>query len=241
MLIFTYSIIYLVVFATGAVIGSFLLVPLFSYLFLRRKHCNCKKSISSPYVTVGVASGLSAVLSWSAFMPPFGFLTKSLSISLPETFSPGNAILYFSMLLCLIAIAWIDIETMEIPDSLNIAIAVCGVIAIFIGPDIGLKSHLIGLAVAAVPLFLLALFVDGSFGFGDVKLMAAAGIFLGWKSTLTALFIGIIIGGVIGAVLLITKRKSRTDHFAFGPSLCFGIGLAMFAGTDIINLYLGYS
>ena len=222
MFIFTTIIIYLFVFAIGAVAGSFLLVSLSRHLYLRDIYHSCRTPIVSHYVIVGIASGLSAVLSWTMFMLPVGFL-------------------FFSVLLCLILIAWIDIKTMEIPDSLNIAIAVCGVIAIFIGPDIDLKSHLIGLAIAAVPLFLIALFVDGAFGFGDVKLMAAAGLFLGWQSTLVALFTGIIIGGVVGAVLLLTKRKSRTDHFAFGPSLCIGIGIAMFAGTKLYNIFLGSS
>jgi leader peptidase (prepilin peptidase)/N-methyltransferase len=188
---------------------------------------------------VELVSGLSAVLSWTAFMPPAAFLANTISASLPEAVYPGNAALYFAVLVCLIAIAWIDHDTMEIPDSLSIAIAVCGVIAIFLGPDIGLGSRLIGIAVAAGPLFLLAFFIEGAFGFGDVKLMAAAGLFLGWQNTLVALFIGIVIGGVIGVVLLATKKKSRKDHFAFGPSLCIGIGAAMFFGQSIIDLYLG--
>ena len=270
MLIAAYLIIYIFVFALGAVIGSFLnvliyrlprnlgfvkgfsfcpacehrlypkdLVPIFSYLFLGGKCRYCKKPISSRYMTVELISGLSAVASWTAFMPPVAFLEKQMAAGAADAAFPGSAALYFAVLACLIAIAWIDHETMEIPDSLNIAIAVCGVIAIFIGPDIGWQSHLIGIAAAAVPLFLLAFFIEGAFGFGDVKLMAAAGLFLGWQNTLVALFIGIVIGGVTGVLLLVTKRKSRKDHFAFGPSLCIGIGIAMFFGNELISLYLG--
>ena len=151
-----------------------------------------------------------------------------------------NVVLYLVVLACLVAIAWIDHHTMEIPDSLSIAIAVCGVIAIFTVSDISLSSHLIGLVVASVPLFLIALFIDGAFGFGDVKLMAAAGLFLGWKNCLVALFVGIIIGGIYGAYLLLAKKKKGNEHFAFGPSLCVGIGIAMFAGKELVMFYSAF-
>jgi len=126
---------------------------------------------------------------------------------------------------------------MEIPDILNIAIAVCGVIAMFVVPDIGPQSRLIGAAIASVPLLLLAIFVDGAFGLGDVKLMAAAGLLLGWQNCLVALFIGIIIGGIYGVYLLAAKKKRGRDHFAFGPPLCVGIGSAMIAGDGILRLF----
>jgi len=270
MLILAYLIIYIFVFALGAVIGSFLnvliyrlpkglgfvkgfsfcpacehrlypkdLVPIFSYLVIKGKCRYCGSPIAPRYMIVELIAGLAAVFSWTAFMPPASFLADTVSAGLPEAAYPGNAAIYFAVLACLIAIAWIDHDTMEIPDSLSIAIAVCGVIAIFIGPEIGLASRLIGIAAAAVPLFLIAFFIEGAFGFGDVKLMAAAGLFLGWQNTLVALFIGIVIGGIVGVVLLATKKKSRKDHFAFGPSLCIGIGTAMFFGSTIINLYLG--
>ena len=213
------------------------LVPIFSYFFLGRKCRYCGENISPRYMTVELLAGLLAALSWTAFFPPLSFLVPSLTSGADITLFSANAALYFAVLAVLLAIAYIDNDTLEIPDSLNIAIAVCGVIAIFIGPDIGLKSHLIGIAVAAVPLFLLAFFIEGAFGFGDVKLMAAAGLFLGWQSCLVALFIGIVIGGVYGVILLATKKKSRKDHFAFGPSLCVGIAAAMFFGSDIIGWY----
>ena len=271
MLTVMYLILYILVFAIGAVIGSFLnvliyrlprklnfvtgfsrcphcehrlypkdLVPIFSYLALGGKCRYCGESISPRYMLVELAAGLLAALSWAAFFPPKAFLAGSLAPGATDSVLAANAFLYFAVLACLLAIAYIDKDTMEIPDSLNIAIAVCGVLAIFIGPDIGLKSHLIGLAAAAVPLFIIAFLIEGAFGFGDVKLMAAAGLFLGWQNCLVALFIGIVIGGVYGSVLLITKKKGRKDHFAFGPSLCIGIAAAMFFGGDITGWYLTF-
>ncbi|MCL1895404.1 MAG: prepilin peptidase [Clostridiales bacterium] len=242
-------IIYLIAFFAGAAAGSFLgviiyrlprsldfpgsfpccttcghrlhagdLVPVISYFALKKRCRFCGGAIPSRYLAIEAISGILAALSWMAFPPPAAFLN-------------------FAVLACLLAVAFIDHDTMEIPDQLSIAIAVCGVLAIFVGPDIGLKSHLIGIAVAAVPLFIIAIFVEGAFGFGDVKLMAAAGLFLGWQNCLVALFIGIIIGGVYGACLLLAKKKTGKEHFAFGPALCAGIGLAMFAGGAISDWY----
>jgi len=271
MLEIMYLILYILVFAIGSVIGSFLnvliyrlprgmdfvkgfshcpncehrlypkdLVPIFSYLFLGRKCRYCKEPISPRYMVVELIAGLLAMLSWTAFFPPAAFLAHTLAPGATDTVFAANAMIYFAVLACLIAIAYIDRDTMEIPDSLSIAISVCGVLAIFIGQDIGLKSHLIGIVVAAGPLLLIAFFIEGAFGFGDVKLMAAAGLFLGWQNCLVALFIGVVIGGVYGVILLATKKKGRKDHFAFGPSLCIGIAAAMFFGGDIINWYLTF-
>jgi leader peptidase (prepilin peptidase)/N-methyltransferase len=275
MLTLLYVIVYIFIFAIGAVIGSFLnvliyrlplgldyvkgfsfcptckhrlypldLVPIFSYLFLGRKCRYCKEPISPRYMTVELIGGALACVSWTAFLPPIGFLAGSLPAggALPNagTVLPlVNAAVYFLVLCCLLTLAWIDHDTMEIPDRFHIIIAACGVIMLFLGPDIGLKSHLIGIFVASVPLFAIAFFIDGAFGFGDVKLMAAAGLFLGWQHTLVALFVGILIGGAYGIYLLATRKKGGKEHFAFGPALCAGIGIAMFAANPLLNWYLG--
>ena len=191
---------------------------------------------------------LLAIISWAAFMPPIGFLAHTLEgsgLSPTETIllQFANALIYFVVLCALFALAWIDHITMEIPDRFHIIIAACGLFACFFGPGIGAKSHLIGIGVASVPLFLImivCLLLTGAeaFGFGDVKLMAAAGFFLGWQHTLVALFIGIIIGGIYGSYLLATRKKGGKEHFAFGPALCFGIGISMFAAEPIIKWYL---
>lgn len=72
------------------------------------------------------------------------------------------------------------------------------------------------------------------FGMGDIVLMAAAGIYLGWKRSLVAAGAGIIIGAVYG---LIQKRRSSESQFAFGPWLAIGIAIAIFFGNDIVNWY----
>ncbi|MDR0875713.1 MAG: prepilin peptidase [Clostridiales Family XIII bacterium] len=230
------------------------LVPIFSYLFLKRKCRYCGEPISPRYMTNEIIGGALACASWTAFMPPFGFLADTLpaggALLLPipnaEVILPlASTAIYFVVLCCLLTLAWIDHDTMEIPDRFHVIIAALGALAIFFGPDIGLKSHLIGIGVASVPLFIIMivlLFARGveAFGFGDIKLMAAAGFFLGWQHTLVALFLGIIIGGAYGVYLLATRKKGGQEHFAFGPALCAGIGIAMFAADPILNWYLGF-
>ena len=181
-------------------------------------------------------------------MPPIGFLAHTLAASgdsaaLSMRLPFVSSLIYFIVLCSLFALAWIDHHTMEIPDKFHIIIAACGVLAFFFGPAIGIKSHLIGIGVASVPMFIfmvICLLTTGTeaFGFGDVKLMAAVGLFLGWQKTLVALFIGFIIGGIYGSILLATRKKSGKEYFAFGPALCIGIGIAMFAAEPIINWYL---
>jgi leader peptidase (prepilin peptidase)/N-methyltransferase len=67
---------------------------------------------------------------------------------------------------------------------------------------------------------------------GDVKLMAAAGFLLGWQGSIIAFVIGILLGGLCGATLLISRLRSAREHFAFGPCLSIGI-FAAFVGIVI--------
>ena len=77
------------------------------------------------------------------------------------------------------------------------------------------------------------------FGGGDIKLMFGAGFFLGAKLTVVAAFIGILLGGGFGALLLAKKKANRKSQFAFGPFLCIGIAIAMFFGETIADWYMG--
>ena len=72
------------------------------------------------------------------------------------------------------------------------------------------------------------------FGMGDVILMAAAGIMLGWQKILVAAGVGILVGAVYG---VIQKRRSEDSQFAFGPWLAIGIGFAIFLGDPVVQWY----
>ena len=119
------------------------------------------------------------------------------------------------------------------------ALAVCGVVGTLLSPA-GWLPHLIGAFCVSVPMLLLCLVIDGAFGGGDIKLMAAAGLFLGWQNTLLAMFLGILGGGLYGIWLLAAKRADKKDHFAFGPFLCVGIVIAMLFGEPILQWYCAF-
>ena len=120
-----------------------------------------------------------------------------------------------------------------------LALAVCGVLSVLLDPA-AWGAHLIGALCVSVPMLLLCLLIPGAFGGGDIKLMAAAGLFLGWQHTLLAMFFGILGGGFYGIYLLAAKKADKKDHFAFGPFLCAGIVIAMLAGQPILDWYFRF-
>ncbi len=140
----------------------------------------------------------------------------------------------------LTAIAVIDIRTQYIPPELNILLALFGVLSIWTLPGSGIAERLIGVVSVSVPMILIVLAVPGGFGWGDIKMMAAAGLLLGWKGNVTAFFIAVILGGAYGVFLLAAKKKGRKDHFAFGPFLSVGIAISLFtdAGASWIDWYI---
>jgi leader peptidase (prepilin peptidase)/N-methyltransferase len=76
-------------------------------------------------------------------------------------------------------------------------------------------------------------------GGGDIKLMAAAGVFLGWKGILVALLAGSLIGALVSIALMIARKKGRKDMIPFGPFLCFGIMIAVLYAPKLLDWYLG--
>lgn len=143
--------------------------------------------------------------------------------------------LFFSVLT---VVTFIDMDTMEIPFVLNIIIMVLGVISIWTVGEPSILERIIGMFAISLPLFLIVLIVPDGFGGGDIKLMFAAGLFLGWKATVVAFFIGLIAGGAYGIVCLVRRKKGKKDHFAFGPFLCVGLVIAQFCGTGLMDRYL---
>lgn len=120
-------------------------------------------------------------------------------------------------------IAWTDWKTMRIPNRLNAAVFVTGLCAVFTVPGPGVPERVLGMFVVSVPMLLAALLVPGGFGGGDIKLMTAGGLFLGWEGNVLAAALGIFAGGIWGLYLLLFKRADRRDVFPFGPCLCGGM------------------
>ncbi len=206
----------------GHVLGAPDMVPVLGWVFLGGKCRYCKAGISVRYPLVELVGGIAAVLcSYHYGVNP-------------------RAIIAFLFLCVLTVVSFVDMDTMEIPFSLVIAAALMGVLSALFFPEISFVERVIGIFCVSVPLYLLTVAVPGAFGGGDIKLMAACGIFLGWKLNLLALFLGVMGGGIYGFWLLAAKRKKRTDHFAFGPFLCLGMAAALFWGEKILDWYLGF-
>ena len=152
-------------------------------------------------------------------------------------------------LVLLAAVSLIDWNTMEIPDKLSAAVLAVGILAAlwdWFGmkmnlsqPEVTLYERLLGLFCVSLPMEVLIRLIPGSFGGGDVKLMAGIGFFLGWKNCLLGFVLAVIGGGSYGGWLLLAGKKSRKDHFAFGPFLCAGAAASCLFGGQILAWYLG--
>lgn len=195
------------------------LFPLFSYLFLRGKCRYCKAKLSVQYPLVEFINGLFYVLI---------FIFNGINVT---------SICYALSVSMLIALSVIDWRTYEIPFGLNIAILVFGIINMAFNYK-NFLYYLIGMVCVSGFLLLLYLITKGrGIGGGDIKLMAAAGLLLGWKHIILALILGCIIGSVIHITLMKVSDKGRM--LAFGPYLSVGIVISMLCGDRLLNWYLG--
>lgn len=216
--------------ACGTPLRAAELVPVLSWLALRGhcRHCGARIPARHPLgELLGGLAALGAVYRFGAG-PVLGFAPEALLAVL------ACALLY--------AIACLDAATREIPDALNLALAVLGLARTLLAlPARGaavLLAHGVGALCVSAPMLLLCLAVPGAFGGGDIKLMAAAGLWLGWPETPVAFLLAVLGGGGYGLWLLATRRARRRDTIAFGPFLCAGIAAALFAGDGLIGWYL---
>ena len=206
----------------GRTLSAAELIPCLSYLLQGGKCRGCGVKIPARDFWIEVLGGLCSCACAYAFGG--------------ET---AQAALAFAVLGILMVVALMDMDTLEIYDRFPVLLFVCGIAAHILIPSLGIKSRLIGCVIVSVPMLLLALIVPGGFGGGDIKLMFGAGFFLGAKLTVVAAFIGILLGGGFGALLLAQKKANRKSQFAFGPFLCIGIAIAMFFGETIADWYMG--
>ena len=148
-----------------------------------------------------------------------------------------ETILMFVIAMILLAITMIDFDTMIIPDGLNIAMLLVSIVLMYVR-HVSLLESIIGMFCISVPMILLNVLIAESFGGGDIKLMFVSGIALGWKYSLLAAFIGILLAGSYSIYLLVSKKINKKGHIAFGPYLSIGIFIALSYGSEIISWYL---
>lgn len=197
------------------------MVPVFSWLFLRGRCRYCGGKVSSRYTWIELTGGCIALLC----VFKIGYNLAAITV--------------FAFLGMLMVVAFVDIDTMEIPNGFVLAILMIGAVSIVTMPGISLAERLVGMVSVSLPLILITLFVPGAFGGGDIKLMGACGLLLGWKLSLVSLFLAVLTGGLYGMYLLGTRKKGRKEHFAFGPFLCAGMFAALFWGGQLTDWYLG--
>ncbi len=204
--------------ACGNVIKWYDLIPVISYLLLKGRCRNCKAKLSVQYPLIELLNGLLYCLI---------FAVAGLSI---------KSVLLCALTSALIVIAVIDWRTYEIPFGLNVFIAVLGFFNLAVDWPNWLDYVIGSVSVSAFLLILYLVTKGRGIGGGDIKLMAAAGLFLGVKSTILAFVIGCVLGSVIH---LIRMKVSKQDHvLAFGPYLAMGIFVAGLWGDIIVDAYI---
>lgn len=153
-----------------------------------------------------------------------------------------EAVLYCLCTTALLYVGVVDWNTQYIPAEFNIFIFVLGLIRLCFRLD-NWKEQVVGLF--AVSVFLLIVDFLGSklregehiVGGGDIKLMAAAGLLLGWKLNIVAFMMGCICGSIIHLVIM--KIGKGGHRLAFGPYLAMGVYIAMICGEQLVSWYLG--
>lgn len=203
------------------VLGPVDMIPVAGWFIIRGRCRYCKAPVSPRYAAIELLGGILGVLCW-----------RRSGISVESA-------LVFAFLSLLTLVALVDADTMEIPNGFVASAAVIGIISFFSGMEPGLVSRMIGMLCVSLPMLILALVIPGAFGGGDIKLMAAGGLMLGWQMELFGMFAAILSGGIYGIWLLTSGRKERNAHFAFGPFLSAGMAAAILAGRPVLAWYQG--
>lgn len=203
-------------------------IPVLSYLFLRGKCLECKAPISVRYPLVELLTGaLSAMLIWH-----FG---GGLA---------GLATLLFVYLL--IAMTFIDADTQLLPDDLTLPLLWAGLLVNLKGTFVPLDEAVIGAVAGYLSLwavywiFKLATGKEGM-GYGDFKLLAALGAWLGWKMLPIIILFSSLVGAVAGIALVVFAKHGRHNPIPFGPYLAGAGLLALLLGKQIAQAYLGFA
>jgi leader peptidase (prepilin peptidase)/N-methyltransferase len=209
-------------------IGALENVPILSYLALRGKCAACKTPISIRYPMVEALTGaLSALLIWH-----FGSGWVGLST------------LVFVYLL--IAMTFIDADTQLLPDDLTLPLLWIGLLLNLSGLFVPLHDAVIGAAAGYLSLWAIywafkLLTGKEGMGFGDFKLLAALGAWLGWKMLPIIILFSSLVGAVVGIILIVFARRGRDKPIPFGPYLAAAGLLALLYGQTILETYFGFA
>jgi len=212
----------------GARIRAMQNIPVVSYLALKGKCASCGAAISRRYPLVEI---LGALL--------FVFVVATLDT--PLAIAGGLVFSY-----CLLALVFIDLETYLLPDLITLPLLWIGLLVNIPGIFIDLPSAVIGAVGGYLVLWIVyhgfrLLTGKEGLGYGDFKLVAAIGAWLGWQMLPLVILLASVIGAVVGGVYLKMSRRGRDHPIPFGPFLAGAGFVAMFWGDAIVGGYLQFA
>ncbi len=215
------------------------LIPIISFTSLRGKCRYCRAPIAKGHLYSELITGVVFTLTWYFSHQFYGTLPLH--------------IVHISIAGILIVMLLSDFRYQIIPDEMQIALALMGLVRFFyltvniylpIWPQIYNPEYflligqmILGGFIVAVPLLMIFLVTKGKgMGFGDVKLTFNMGIVLGLWNGLYALYIGFISGGIVGAIILLLRRGGLKSKIAFGPFLILGMYIMLFYWYEVSEL-----
>jgi leader peptidase (prepilin peptidase)/N-methyltransferase len=199
-------------------------VPIASYLALKGKCSGCGAVISPRYPVIEAVSALfSVAIAWK-----FGFTLATVA----------------ALVFCwtLIALTMIDVDTQLLPDSLTLPLVWLGLLVNLNGTFTDLRSAVIGAAAGYLLLwavywcFKWATGKEGM-GYGDFKLLAAIGAWLGWQVLPLVILLSSLVGAVIGITFIALGRQGRDTPIPFGPYLAAAGVVALFQGENLVRIF----
>jgi len=203
-------------------------IPVLSYLFLRGRCKNCKTPISLRYPLVEFVTAALSVL---------------VAIKFGVTLQTCSALLLTWALICL---TLIDADTQLLPDNITLPLLwfalFISLFDVFVSPEEAVIGALSGyLSLWSVFwLFKLATGKEGM-GYGDFKLLAAIGAFLGWQMLPLIIMLSAFVGAAIGITLIAIKGRNKNTAIPFGPYLSIAAFIALIWGHEINTAYLNFS
>ncbi|MEF8730445.1 MAG: A24 family peptidase [Candidatus Accumulibacter meliphilus] len=211
--------------ACGHAITALENIPLLSWLFLRGRCSACAAPISPRYPLVEAISGL--LCAFAAFH--FGYGWTSLAAML--------------LIWSLIALTGIDFDSQLLPDSITLPLLWAGLLVNLFGTFADLQAAVIGAMCGYLALwsvywaFKLTTGKEGM-GYGDFKLLAALGAWLGWEMLPLTILLSSLLGAVVGIALMVIAKRGRSVPIPFGPYLAMAGLLALFWGKPLTRAYL---
>ncbi|WP_100643103.1 prepilin peptidase [Alteromonas facilis] len=203
-------------------------IPVLSWLFLRGKCSSCKTPISIRYPSVELATALLSL--WIASV--FGFSAAGL-LAIVVTW-------------LLIALTFIDADTMLLPDEITLPMLWLGLIAGVFGVFVPAEQAIIGAAAGYLSLwsvYWLFKIVTGKegMGYGDFKLLAALGAFTGWQGLPVIIILSSFVGAIVGIAMIVLGRNESGQAIPFGPYLAVAGWLTLMYGDRIQQTYLNWA